>query len=380
MAIINIKGVKIVSELYPVRLIPVFKDYLWGGTKLKTVFNKKSELNILAESWELSANKDGQSIIANGKYQGYGLKEYIDIVGKEIVGTKGLALDDFPILIKFIDAKKNLSVQVHPDDEYATCHDGANAKTEMWYILDCNVGAYLYYGFKKDITKQEYQDAIRSNTITDVLNKVPVHKGDVFFIPAGTVHAIGAGILICEIQQNSNTTYRVYDYDRRDKDGNKRELHIREALESSNLKKSTYSNSVLDGDDIILTQCDYFTVRRLKVQNRVQLRIDKTSFHSLIITDGSGELYMGGEILKLNKGDSIFIPAQNNEYTVSGPCEIILSFLSSISKSRNVVNFLEGLDHVRTFTISAYFTLFKILTFHAKRIQDRPVLLISLNP
>ena len=117
MAIINIKGVKIVSELYPVRLIPVFKDYLWGGTKLKTVFNKKSELNILAESWELSANKDGQSIIANGKYQGYGLKEYIDIVGKEIVGTKGLALDDFPILIKFIDAKKNLSVQVHPDDE-----------------------------------------------------------------------------------------------------------------------------------------------------------------------------------------------------------------------------------------------------------------------
>lgn len=212
MAIINIKGVKIVSELYPVRLIPVFKDYLWGGTKLKTVFNKKSELNILAESWELSANKDGQSIIANGKYQGYGLKEYIDIVGKEIVGTKGLALDDFPILIKFIDAKKNLSVQVHPDDEYATCHDGANAKTEMWYILDCNVGAYLYYGFKKDITKQEYQDAIRSNTITDVLNKVPVHKGDVFFIPAGTVHAIGAGILICEIQQNSNTTYRVYDY------------------------------------------------------------------------------------------------------------------------------------------------------------------------
>ena len=327
MAIINIKGVKIVSDLYPVRLIPVFKDYLWGGTKLKTVFNKKSELNILAESWELSANKDGQSIIANGKYQGYGLKEYIDIVGKEIVGTKGLALDDFPILIKFIDAKKNLSVQVHPDDEYATCHDGANAKTEMWYILDCNVGAYLYYGFKKDITKQEYQDAIRSNTITDVLNKVPVHKGDVFFIPAGTVHAIGAGILICEIQQNSNTTYRVYDYDRRDKDGNKRELHIREALESSNLKKSTYSNSVLDGDDIILTQCDYFTVRRLKVQNRVQLRIDKTSFHSLIITDGSGELYMGGEILKLNKGDSIFIPAQNNEYTVSGPCEIILSFL-----------------------------------------------------
>ena len=327
MAIINIKGVKIVSELYPVRLIPVFKDYLWGGTKLKTVFNKKSELNILAESWELSANKDGQSVIADGKYQGYSLKEYIETVGKEAVGTKGFALDDFPILIKLIDAKKDLSVQVHPDDEYAACHVGADAKTEMWYILDCDSDASLYYGFKRDITKQEYQDAIKSNTITDILNKVPVHKGDVFFIPAGTVHAIRAGILICEIQQNSNTTYRVYDYDRRDKDGNKRELHISEALEASNLKKSASFNSAPDGDDVILAQCDYFTVRRLQIQNKAQLRIDETSFHSLIITDGRGELYMGEESLELNKGDSIFIPAQNNEYTISGPCEIVLSSL-----------------------------------------------------
>ncbi len=315
------------TKLSPIKLTPAYKDYIWGGTKLKTMYNKHSALDIVAESWELSAHKDGESIVADGPYSGLTLTQYLNAIGNSALGTNAKNFDYFPILIKLIDARSALSVQVHPDDSYALEHEGEYGKTEMWYILDCNVGAYLYYGFKKDITKQEYQDAIRSNTITDVLNKVPVHKGDVFFIPAGTVHAIGAGILICEIQQNSNTTYRVYDYDRRDKDGNKRELHIREALESSNLKKSTYSNSVLDGDDIILTQCDYFTVRRLKVQNRVQLRIDKTSFHSLIITDGSGELYMGGEILKLNKGDSIFIPAQNNEYTVSGPCEIILSFL-----------------------------------------------------
>ena len=309
------------------KLKPSCKDYLWGGHRLAEEYGVKYDGKVLAEAWELSCHPDGPSYIANGMYAGKTLQEYIDIKGKEVLGLNCRRFRDFPILTKFIDAKQSFSVQVHPSNRYALKNEGQYGKTEMWYILDCNVGAYLYYGFKKDITKQEYQDAIRSNTITDVLNKVPVHKGDVFFIPAGTVHAIGAGILICEIQQNSNTTYRVYDYDRRDKDGNKRELHIREALESSNLKKSTYSNSVLDGDDIILTQCDYFTVRRLKVQNRVQLRIDKTSFHSLIITDGSGELYMGGEILKLNKGDSIFIPAQNNEYTVSGPCEIILSFL-----------------------------------------------------
>ena len=334
MAIINIKGVKIVSELYPVRLIPVFKDYLWGGTKLKTVFNKKSELNILAESWELSANKDGQSIIANGKYQEYGLKEDIDIVGKEIVGTKGLALDDFPILIKFIDAKKNLSVQVHPDDEYATCHDGANAKTEMWYILYCNVGAYLYYGFKKDITKQEYQDAIRSNTITDVLNKVPVHKGDVFFIPAGTVHAIGAGILICEIQQNSNTTYRVYDYGRVGKDGKLRELHIEKALAVTKLEPPTRKpepiaklTAFADYDLTILAQCELFNVSHFDLHGNCSLNAKKDSFHSILVLDGQIALTYGSDSFTITKGESIFIPADMGEYILNGTGEFILTTL-----------------------------------------------------
>ena len=325
MAIINIKGVKIVSELYPVRLIPVFKDYLWGGTKLKTVFNKKSELNILAESWELSANKDGQSIIANGKYQGYGLKEYIDIVGKEIVGTKGLALDDFPILIKFIDAKKNLSVQVHPDDEYATCHDGANAKTEMWYILDCEENASLYYGFKKDVTKEEYKNAIENNTLTDILNKIPVHKGDVFFIPAGTVHAIGAGILICEIQQNSNTTYRVYDYNRRDKKGNTRPLHVEKAIAVSNLSKAPEIQQESDESNAILAQCEYFTVREITVADTASIDLDTTSFRSLIVTEGSAKLEINHETLSLEKGNSIFVPAQSGRLNIYGNCTLIMS-------------------------------------------------------
>ena len=313
--------------LYPLKLNAAFKDYLWGGTRLRDEFNKQTDIDPVAESWELSCHHDGQSIISNGEFSGKTLAQYIETVGKQVIGTKAPKDKDFPILIKFIDAKQSLSVQVHPDDKYALLHEGESGKTEMWYVMDATPDATLIYGFTHEISHQEFERRIKDNTLLEVCNQVPIKKGDVFFIEAGTLHAIGAGALIAEIQQSSNSTYRVYDYDRRDKDGNKRELHIREALESSNLKKSTYSNSVLDGDDIILTQCDYFTVRRLKVQNRVQLRIDKTSFHSLIITDGSGELYMGGEILKLNKGDSIFIPAQNNEYTVSGPCEIILSFL-----------------------------------------------------
>lgn len=234
---------------------------------------------------------------------------------------------NFPILIKLIDAKENLSIQVHPDGNYALQHKGTNAKTEMWYILDCDDGASIYYGFKRDITKQQYETAIKNNTITDILNKVFVHKGDVFFIPAGTVHAIGMGILICEVQQNSNTTFRVYDYDRRDKSGNTRSLHIKEALEASNLQATQYTNSVSNEDDVILSQCEYFTVRRIRIHDYAKFNINKESFHSLIVTVGCGAIEMNGEKLLFNKGDSIFIPAQNSEYAVFGKCEIILSHI-----------------------------------------------------
>ena len=309
----------------PVKLLPAFKDYLWGGTRLKTDFNKKTDLDIVAESWELSANEDGQSVVTGGEYDGYTLREYIGKVGKEVLGSKARDMTYFPLLIKLIDAKTNLSVQVHPDDVYAGRVENSYGKTEMWYVLDCEPGAYLYYGLNRAISKEEFKERIDNNTILDVLNKAEVHKGSVFFIPSGTIHAIGAGIVICEIQQNSNITYRVYDYDRRDKDGRPRELHIDKALDVTDLKKAPELTQIQSDDDAVLASCKYFTVRRLRVKGKAEVGIDDTSFHSLIVTDGSGYINMNDTKTELNKGDSIFVPAQSGKYVLNGDLEIVLS-------------------------------------------------------
>lgn len=315
------------SKLSPVKLLPSFKDYIWGGTRLKTDFNKKTDIEPVAESWELSAHRDGQSTVAGGEFAGLTLTQYTEAAGKDILGLNAQKFDYFPILIKLIDAKDNLSVQVHPDDEYALKNEGEYGKTEMWYILGCESGAKLYYGFKCDITEEEYRRAIRENTLTDLLNDVPVHKGDVFFIPSGTVHAIGAGIVICEIQQNSNTTYRVYDYNRRDKNGNTRPLHIEKAVAVSSLSKAPELPTRGGGDDVLLAKCDYFTVRKLTVRKSLVLKLDRTSFRSLIVTDGEGVLLTDGDTVELNKGDSVFIPARDGEAIIEGDCELILSYI-----------------------------------------------------
>ena len=315
----------------PIKLLPAFKDYLWGGTKLKTDFGKKSDLDIVAESWELSTHKDGQSVVAAGPDAGLTLSEYIDKHGEEILGSNAQKFDYFPILIKLIDAKDNLSIQVHPSDDYALKNEGEYGKTEMWYVLDANEGASLYYGFKSEITKDEFEERINNNTLLDVLNKVEVHKGDMFFIESGTVHAIGKGIVICEIQQNSNTTYRVYDYDRRDANGNPRELHIRKAIDVSNLSPATQTHSASEtveheGYSISrLAECKYFTVDKVEVGSKADLTVSTDSFKSIVVTDGSGVLTFDGESMDINKGDSIFIPAQDAEYSVSGKCELIIS-------------------------------------------------------
>ena len=247
----------------PVKLTPAFKDNIWGGTRLKTEYNKHTDMKIVAESWELSTHKDGESRINGGEYDGLKLSEYIEKIGKDKLGKRALEFNYFPLLIKFIDAKNNLSIQVHPDDEYALKHEGEYGKTEMWYIMDAEKGSYLYYGFNRSITKEEYEKRISDNTLLEVLNKVEVKKGDMFFIPSGTVHAIGSGILICEIQQNSNTTYRVYDYDRRDANGNPRQLHIKQAIDVSCLEPSPEQKAptiIADGVEE-LAKCKYFTVR-----------------------------------------------------------------------------------------------------------------------
>ncbi len=313
------------TDLTPVKLSPAFKDYLWGGVRLKTEFHKQSDLTPLAESWELSAHRDGQSMVTTGACAGLPLTDYIAAMGKEALGTACQKYDYFPLLIKLIDAKGDLSVQVHPSDEYALAHEGEYGKTEMWYILDCEEGAALYYGFAEDTTRAEYEAAIREGRLTDILNRVPVKRGDVFFIPAGTVHAIGAGILICEIQQNSNTTYRVYDYNRRDKNGNLRPLHVEKALAVSDLSKSPELPAIPDGEDVLLAACGYFEVRRLRFGGEGAITATGESFTALTVTEGEGVLAHDGGEIPFRKGDTLFIPAQENTFGVTGTCEMIQS-------------------------------------------------------
>lgn len=314
------------SVLSPVKLSPAFKDYLWGGERLRTDFHKQSDLVPLAESWELSAHRDGESTVSGGEFDGLSLTAYLEAIGgKRALGTHADRFDYFPVLIKFIDAKKDLSVQVHPDDAYALEHEGEYGKTEMWYVLDCEEGAALYYGFSRDVTKEEYATAIQNGTLTDLLCRVPVRKGDVFFIPAGTVHAIGAGIVICEIQQNSNTTYRVYDYNRRDKDGNLRPLHVEKALAVSSLGKAPERYSLPDAAEVRIATSEYFKVTRLRVHERLPQYISVYSFHALTVTEGSGVLITNEEEIPFRKGDTIFIPAQTAKYVLEGTCELILT-------------------------------------------------------
>ena len=312
-------------QLAPVKLTPAFQDYLWGGERLKTDFNKKTDLTPLAESWELSAHKAGESTVTEGPYQGLSLTAYLEKIGKAALGTNAARFDYFPVLIKFIDAKQNLSVQVHPNDAFALENEGEYGKTEMWYVLDCEEGAALYCGFAKDVTKEEYASAIASNTLTDILNRVPVSRGDVFFIPAGTVHAIGAGIVICEIQQNSNTTYRVYDYGRRDKDGNTRPLHVEKALAVSTLTKAPDRTPTPTSTDVLLADCPYFTVRRLTLDGEHTLAATTDSFTSLTVTDGCGTLTGKHGTLSFEMGDSLFFPAQSEAFTLKGMGELILT-------------------------------------------------------
>lgn len=320
--------------LHPLKLKAAFKDYLWGGTRLRDEFNKQTDINPVAESWELSCHHDGHSIVCNGEFTGKTLSEYIQAVGKQVIGTKAQNKQDFPILIKFIDAKQNLSVQVHPDDKYALLHEGESGKTEMWYVVDAIDDASLIYGFTQKISHQEFERRIKDNTLLEVCNQVPIKKGDVFFIEAGTLHAIGAGALIAEIQQSSNSTYRVYDYGRIGKDGKPRQLHIEKALAVTKLEPPTRKpepiakfNHFANYDLTILAQCDLFNVSHFNLHGNCSLIANKESFHSILILDGEMALTYHGNSFTINKGESIFIPADMGEYILNGTGEFLLTTL-----------------------------------------------------
>ena len=317
---------------YPILLTAVCKDYIWGGTRLRTEYRQKSDAARVAESWVLSCHPDGPSLVASGECAGMTLRAWIEKAGKRVLGTDCEKFRDFPVLVKLIDAKNPLSVQVHPDDAYALSHGGDSGKTEMWYVVDCEEGAFLYYGFDHEISRGEFRRRIEENTLTEVLNKVPVRRGDVFFIEAGTLHAIGAGMLIAEIQQSSNLTYRIYDYGRLGTDGRPRQLHIAEALDVTRRERPKRPvgpqgtpRTAPGCTETLLASCDLFTVRRLLVTERL-FRADEKSFQSLLCLSGDALILDRGKpLLSFRKGDSVFVPAGTGRYTVKGNCELLLT-------------------------------------------------------
>ncbi len=316
----------------PFLLRPTGKDYLWGGRRLRDDFGKQIDLEPLAETWECSTHPSGESYVASGEFEGLSLRELVE-KHPEIVGTHPKIVDgQLPILIKFIDAKQDLSVQVHPDDEYARVKEnGQNGKTEMWYVVDAEKDAKLVYGLSHDSEKNILKKAIEDETLMCHFQQVPIKKDDVFFIPAGMIHAIGAGSLVAEIQQNSNLTYRLYDYGRKDKNGNKRELHIDKALDVANMKSAASPRQPLrllkyqkGCASELLCRCEYFQVERLLInteshRDMAAFHTDVTSFKVLMCLEGCGSLFdERGFALNLFKGDCVFVPANMNKLSIHG--------------------------------------------------------------
>lgn len=294
------------------KLVPEYKDYLWGGEKLKTDYGKQTDKTPCAESWELSLNPHGLTKVEEGK-------TLAEVLTPEKTGKNCEKFEFFPVLIKFIDAKQNLSVQVHPSDDYALKYENSYGKTESWYIVDAEEGAGIYCGFKRDTNKEEFLQSLASGEVEKLLNFIPVKKGDCYFIPSGTVHAIGAGCLILEIQQNSDLTYRVYDYNRRGADGKLRELHVDKAVKVINFNKYEPKLFASGENPRVITECDYFRSREL-VLNGGFTEKNANSFTCVTVTDGSGEI--NGE--KFVKGDSFFVCA-DTEYTLKGTGKVILT-------------------------------------------------------
>ncbi|WP_095172693.1 MULTISPECIES: type I phosphomannose isomerase catalytic subunit [Blautia] len=310
------------------RLQPAGKDYLWGGVRLREEYGKKIDITPLAETWECSVHPDGSSMIANGSFRGETLAEVLE-QHPEYLGTK-VNGGELPILVKFIDAKRDLSVQVHPDDEYAREHEHQNGKTEMWYVIDAEDGANLIYGFRHRVTEQILRNAVETGTLEKQLQKVPVHRGDVFYVPAGTVHGIGAGILIAEIQESSNVTYRVYDYNRIDKSGKRRELHFDKAVQVMDMKVASEAKQkprmikhYPGCSRELLSRCKYFETERIQVTKGFSFSVKEESFQVLMCLDGYGQIETmdaDRKPVRFCKGETLFLPAGLGRCLVIGDC------------------------------------------------------------
>lgn len=309
------------------KLLPFVSETIWGGTRLIEQFNVKTEKKNAAEGWMLSCHEAGASTVENGEFAGMPLPEVVK-AHPELCGANTEKFDDFPILIKFIDARDDLSIQVHPTKEYCEATGKGQSKTECWYIIDCDDDARLLLGFKDKITPEQFKNAIESNTLTDYVSSVKVKKGDFFFIDSGTLHAICKGILLAEVQESSNTTYRIYDYNRLGIDGKPRDLHVSDAVAVTKLEKYSQpqvckADSLDSKERVPLADCPLFKVWKIQISGKLSGEADSSSFVSLLIMDGIGSLECCGEKISLRKGDSIFVPAGAGAYLLEGKLEII---------------------------------------------------------
>ena len=304
------------SELYPLKFRTIFKDKLWGGEKIKTILGKDfAPLPNCGETWEISGVEGNISEVAEGPLAGKDLKSLIqeyqaDLVGKSVYEKFG---DEFPLLVKFIDANADLSIQVHPDDELAKKRHNSFGKTEMWYIFQADKGSKLISGFNQPMSKEKYLEAFNAGKLTDILNEEPVQADDVFFLPAGRVHTIGKGLLLAEIQQTSDITYRIYDFDRTDAQGNKRELHVDEALDAIDYQhydayKTQYEPK--KNEPVQLAACPYFVTNRLEyLQSTERNYQGLDSFVIYVCMEGQAEIITGGKGYTMQKGDAYLMPA-----------------------------------------------------------------------
>ena len=320
------------QKAYPLQFEPILKERIWGGEKLKTILNKPIVSNITGESWELSTVEGDVSIIANGELKGKSLMELIDETPNEILGTEVYKRfgKQFPLLFKYLDAREDLSIQVHPNDKLAKERHNSFGKTEMWFVTQADADARIIVGFKEDSSKEEYLKHLNDKTLVSILDTVKAKPGDVFFLETGTVHAIGAGLVVAEIQQTSDITYRLYDFDRKDAQGNTRELHVDLALDAINYNKVDTQKKYETKTNIsnVVVDCPYFTTNFLPLENKLEVSKSGETFTVYMCIEGSFEIEYDGFKQSYKKGDTVLVPAEINAFILNGNASILEIYIS----------------------------------------------------
>jgi len=319
-------------KMYPLQFEPILKERIWGGEKLKTILNKPITSKITGESWELSTVEGDVSVVANGELKGKSLMELIDESPNEILGTEVYNRfgKQFPLLFKYLDAREDLSIQVHPNDKLAKERHNSFGKTEMWYVTQADADARIIVGFKEDSSKEEYLKHLNDKTLVSILDTVKAKPGDVFFLETGTVHAIGAGLVVAEIQQTSDITYRLYDFDRKDAQGNTRELHVDLALDAINYNKvdTQKKYETKTNTSNVVVDCPYFTTNFLPLENKLEVSKSGASFTVYMCIEGSFEIEYSGFKQTYIKGDTILVPAEINAFILNGNASILEIYIS----------------------------------------------------